>query len=236
MTDYTKTTDFEAKDSLPSGDTNKVIRGSEFEVEFDNIATAIATKAIKASPTFTGTATIPTASITTLNLGGVAVTSTASELNLLDGVTATTAEINYLDGVTSNIQTQLDGLGTGDGSVTNVAMTVPTGLSVAGTPITTSGTLAVTYAAGYAIPTTAKQTQWDTAYGWGDHASGGYAPTASPTFTGTATIPTASVTTLNLGGVAVTSTAAELNILDGVTATAAEINKLDGVTETTAEL
>lgn len=36
------------------------------------------------------------------------VTATAAELNLLDGVTATTAEINYLDGVTSNIQTQLD--------------------------------------------------------------------------------------------------------------------------------
>tara|TARA_R110000787_G_scaffold42047_1_gene103375 strand:+ start:13858 stop:14697 length:840 start_codon:yes stop_codon:yes gene_type:complete len=39
-----------------------------------------------------------------------------------------------------------------------------------------------------------------------------------------------------VGGAAVTSTAAELNILDGVTATAAEINKLDGVTATTAEL
>lgn len=41
-------------------------------------------------------------------VGGVAVTATAAELNLLDGVTATTAEINYVDGVTSNIQTQLD--------------------------------------------------------------------------------------------------------------------------------
>lgn len=43
-------------------------------------------------------------------------------------------------------------------------------------------------------------------------------------------------TTLSIGGTAVTSTAAELNILDGVTATAAELNKLDGVTATTAEL
>tara|TARA_R110000850_G_C9904700_1_gene460107 strand:- start:265 stop:1140 length:876 start_codon:yes stop_codon:yes gene_type:complete len=39
-----------------------------------------------------------------------------------------------------------------------------------------------------------------------------------------------------IGGVAITSTAAELNILDGVTASTAEINKLDGVTATTAEL
>ena len=43
-------------------------------------------------------------------------------------------------------------------------------------------------------------------------------------------------TTLQIGGTSITSTAAELNILDGVTATAAEINKLDGLTATTAEL
>ena len=51
-----------------------------------------------ASPAVTGTFT----------LGGTAVTSTAAELNILDGVTATTAELNYVDGVTSAIQTQLD--------------------------------------------------------------------------------------------------------------------------------
>jgi hypothetical protein len=44
------------------------------------------------------------------------------------------------------------------------------------------------------------------------------------------------VTTLKIGGTAVTSTAAELNILDGVTSTAAELNLLDGVTLTTAQI
>lgn len=73
-----------------------------------NIQTQMDTKAPTASPTFTGTAVIPTASVTTLNLGGTAITATAAELNLLDGVTATTAELNYVDGVTSAIQTQLD--------------------------------------------------------------------------------------------------------------------------------
>ena len=57
MSNYTKITDFEAKDSLSSGDSNKVIKGAEFETEFDNIATAIATKADVAGPTFTGTLT-----------------------------------------------------------------------------------------------------------------------------------------------------------------------------------
>ena len=36
------------------------------------------------------------------------ITSTVAELNILDGVTATAAEINYVDGVTSNVQTQLN--------------------------------------------------------------------------------------------------------------------------------
>lgn len=68
-------------------------------------------------------------------------------------------------------------LGSGNievGGVTSVAMAVPTGLSVSGSPITGSGTFTVSYASGYAIPTTAKQTQWDTAYGWGNHATAGY--------------------------------------------------------------
>ncbi|MBM54210.1 MAG: hypothetical protein CMB36_04180 [Euryarchaeota archaeon] len=38
---------------------------------------------------------------TTLQIAGTAITSTAAELNILDGVTASTAEINILDGVTS---------------------------------------------------------------------------------------------------------------------------------------
>jgi hypothetical protein len=60
------------------------------------------------------------------------------------------------------------------GTVTSVSATVPTGLSVSGTPVTSSGTLAITYAAGYSIPTDTKQTNWDTAYGWGDHSTEGY--------------------------------------------------------------
>ena len=43
-----------------------------------------------------------------LKIAGTAVTTTAAELNKLDGVTATTAELNYVAGVTSAIQTQLD--------------------------------------------------------------------------------------------------------------------------------
>lgn len=49
----------------------------------------------------------------------------------------------------------------GSGTVTSVGMTVPTGLSVSGSPITSNGTLAVSLASGYSIPTTSKQDEWD---------------------------------------------------------------------------
>ena len=54
--------------------------------------------------------------------------------------------------------------GGGTGTVTSVALSVPTGFRVTGSPITTSGTLALAFATGYSLPTTAKQANWDTAF------------------------------------------------------------------------
>jgi hypothetical protein len=54
MSNYTITTDFGAKDRLPSGNAAKVIKGSEFSAEFTNIKTAVNSKADLVSPTFTG--------------------------------------------------------------------------------------------------------------------------------------------------------------------------------------
>jgi hypothetical protein len=50
------------------------------------------------------------------------------------------------------------------GTVTSVGLSAPTGFSVSGSPVTSSGTLALSFASGYSLPTTAKQTTWDTAY------------------------------------------------------------------------
>jgi predicted heme/steroid binding protein len=50
------------------------------------------------------------------------------------------------------------------GTVTSVGLSVPTGFSIGSSPVTTSGTLALTFAAGYSLPTNASQTNWDTAY------------------------------------------------------------------------
>ena len=66
------------------------------------------------------------------------------------------------------------GYTTNAGTVTSVALSVPTGFYVSGSPVTSSGTLSLRFASGYSLPTTTKQSQWDTAYGWGNHASAGY--------------------------------------------------------------
>lgn len=54
MSNYTKNTNFTAKDALPSGDSGKIIRGSEFDTEFSAIQTAVATKTDKAVPASAG--------------------------------------------------------------------------------------------------------------------------------------------------------------------------------------
>ena len=81
----------------------------------------------------------------------------------------------YISGITSLMVTNAlgytpynstnpAGYTTNLGTVTSVAMSVPTGLSISGSPITTSGTLALSLSAGYSIPTTSSQGTWDTAY------------------------------------------------------------------------
>ena len=64
MSNYTKSTNFATKDALASGNPLKIVKGTEIDTEFNNIATAISTKADLASPTFTGTVTIPTLALT----------------------------------------------------------------------------------------------------------------------------------------------------------------------------
>lgn len=58
MSNYTKATNFTAKDTLPGGSASKVVKGSEFDTEFAAIETAIATKADSASPTLSGNVTV----------------------------------------------------------------------------------------------------------------------------------------------------------------------------------
>jgi len=65
LSNYTKSTNFATKDNLTSGNPLKIVKGTEIDTEFNDIATAIATKADLASPTFTGAPLAPTASFGT---------------------------------------------------------------------------------------------------------------------------------------------------------------------------
>jgi hypothetical protein len=58
MSNYTKSTNFTAKDALPSGNSNKIVKGSEIDAEFNAIETSSATKLDKTGGTLTGLTTI----------------------------------------------------------------------------------------------------------------------------------------------------------------------------------
>ncbi len=87
MSNYIKGTNFTVKDTLPTGNSGKIVRGAEIDDELSAVASAIASKADTNSPTFTGTVGLPS----TTSIGDVSAT-----------------ELGYLDGVTSAVQTQLD--------------------------------------------------------------------------------------------------------------------------------
>jgi hypothetical protein len=265
MTDYTKTTNFAAKDSLPSGNANKIVKGAEIDTEFNNIATASATKANIASPTFTGTVTIPTADI---NGGAVdATTIGASSASSIVGTTivantsiniagdgATVTGIKDEDDMSSNSATKLatqqsikayvdsqvtaqdldvtDGSASIDIDLDSESLGILGGTGLSSTASGTSVTLAIDSTV---ATLTGSQTLTNKTL-------------TAPTLTGTAVVASLDISgdvdvdgtletdALSINGTTVTSTAAELNILDGVTSTAAELNILDGVTSTTAEL
>ena len=65
MSNYSKTTDFAAKDALSTGNANKIVKGTEIDDEFDAIQVAVNSKANTNSAALTGTPTAPTASFGT---------------------------------------------------------------------------------------------------------------------------------------------------------------------------
>ncbi len=152
--------------------------------------TSIATTGPITGGTITGSGTIGITQATTSSNGYLSSTDWNTFNNKQNALTLTTtgsSGASTLVGATLNIPTySLSGLGgvpssrqltingtaydlSADrswsvGTVTSVGVSVPTGLSVSNTPVTGSGTIAISFTAGYSIPTTASQTNWDTAY------------------------------------------------------------------------
>ena len=106
MANYTKTTNFTAKDSLSSGNALKIIRGSEHDTEYSNIATAIQTKADLASPALTGTATAVNITVSgALVVGSDTVTTNTVTQTLTNKTIALGS--NTVSGTTAQFNTAL---------------------------------------------------------------------------------------------------------------------------------
>ena len=187
-----------------------------------------------------GTFTVAGTTITTgLTIGGTGVTSTASELNILDGVTSTATELNILDGDTSATSTTLaaaDRIVVNDaGTMKQVALSdLETFMEDAldtGTNLTTVGALnAGSITSGFGTIDTGSSAITTTGL-----ISGGSLDIDDVLINGTTightddtdlmTVASGlltvageiSVTTLDIGGTNVTSTATELNLMDGGT-------------------
>ena len=164
MSDYTKSTAFASKDSLPSGNSAKIVKGTEIDTEFNNIATAISTKADTASPSFSGTLTAATISATTIS-GGTISNATISggsisgitDLAIADGGTGASTAANARTNLGTVADTAANGIAarTAANTLTARTITAGTGISVlngdgvSGNPtITNSGVTTVNGSSG----------------------------------------------------------------------------------------
>ena len=169
----------------------------------------------------------------------VAVTSTATELNILDGVTSTTAELNILDGVTSTAAELniLDGV-----TSTAAELNILDGVTSTAAELNAlDGITAVvgelnaldigSTAVGTAVASKAVILDSNKDYtGVRNLTISGELDAATLDISGDVDVDgTLETDALSINGTTVTSTAAELNILDGVTSTAAELNIVDAV-------
>lgn len=129
--------------------------GSSAKTKLDGIATGATANSTDAQLRDRATHTGTQAASTITGLGTAAALNTgtsAGNVVVLDG----SARLPAVDG------SQLTGLP--PGGVTSIGLVAPTGFSVSGSPITTSGSITLSFATGYSLPTTASQANWDTAH------------------------------------------------------------------------
>ena len=152
MTNYTKTTDFAAKDALPSGNAAKIVKGSEIDAEFDNIATSSATKANANAAALTGTTTFET-----ISDGTIAITAFVDEDNMAsDSATLLPTQQSVKAYVDSQVTAQDLDFQADTGGALSIDLDSETLTLTGGTGIDTSGALnAVTFAIDATVATLA---------------------------------------------------------------------------------
>ena len=150
MSNYVKSTNFYAKDALVSGNPDKIIKGAEIDDEYNNIATAVSTKADLNSPTFTGIPLAPTAPANTnttqlattafvtsvVNTLGTMSTQNKIAVDITGGTVVGITDLAVADGGTGVSTLAANAVVLGNG--TNAVQTVAPGTS--GNLLTSNGT------------------------------------------------------------------------------------------------
>lgn len=133
MTDYVKSTNFASKDSLASGNPLKIVKGTEIDTEFTNIATAVATKLDSNGGTLTG-GTISGGSISGItdlavaDGGTGASTASGARTNLGAAASGANSDITSLTGLTTALSVAQGGTGatTASGAFTAIKQAATT--------------------------------------------------------------------------------------------------------------
>jgi hypothetical protein len=153
MANYIKSTNFTAKDSLPSGDSARIVKGTEIDVEFSAISSAIASKSDSNSPSFTGTPTAPTpasgtnttqlattafvkSSVDALGTIGTMASQAASAVAITGGSITNITDIVVADGGTGRSTLDANAVLLGNGT-SPLQVVAP---STAGNVLTSNGT------------------------------------------------------------------------------------------------
>jgi hypothetical protein len=139
MSDYSKSTNFTSKDTLPTGNAGKIVKGTELDTEFTAISSAIASKADISSPALLGTPTTPTATsgtnttqiantafvkaaIDTLGLGNMS-TQAKTAVDITGGTIVGITDLAVADGGTgrSTLTANAVLIGNGTSGITSVS-------------------------------------------------------------------------------------------------------------------
>jgi hypothetical protein len=152
MSDYSKSTNFTTKDTLPTGNSGKIVKGTELDTEFTAISSAIASKADISSPALLGTPTAPTATagsnttqlantayvkaeITAQGLGSMS-TQAKTAVDITGGTIVGITDLAVADGGTGSSTLSANAVLLGNG--TSALQTVAPGTS--GNLLTSNGT------------------------------------------------------------------------------------------------